>query len=169
MDVMNLAMRKSRPNRAKALQLGARRRIKRPVLSLSQLERRALRQAHLTTADLARQPAEEVAALTRIPFSRCTGLCASALFQTLSSVGPSIAADIVRLGYTSLDALAKANPAEMFAKFSRKVGRSVDPCVEDTFRCAVAQARNPALPKSAHNWWYWLPYRGTDVVDVPKR
>jgi Pathogenicity locus len=144
-------------------------RRKRPVLSLTTRERSALRRAHLTAGDLAREPPENLAQMTSLPLSRCKNLCASALFQTLSSVGPSIAADIVALGYTSLDGLAKADPAQMYLKFSRKVGRKVDPCVEDVFRCAVAQARDPSLPESARNWWYWLPYRGTNVVAPQNR
>lgn len=107
--------------------------------------------------------------MTGLGLSRCGDLCASATFQTLSSVGPSMAADIVGLGYHSLAELAKADPNDMYVKFSRKVGRSVDPCVEDVFRCAVAQAREPDLPEEARNWWYWLPFRGTEVVTPRKR
>ncbi|BAR98591.1 hypothetical protein BV133_998 [Blastochloris viridis] len=139
------------------------------VLPLTAAERAALRRARLVTADLAGMAAEEVAALAQLPLPRCRALCALAQFQRLDSVGPSIAADLVGLGLTSLDQLAKADPLRLYRELEQAVGRRVDPCVEDVFRCAVAQARDPALPEAARNWWYWMRYRGTAVVAPPAR
>jgi hypothetical protein len=34
-----------------------------------------------------------------------------------------------------------------------------DPCVEDTFVCAVAQARDPELSSEQRNWWFWSRLR----------
>jgi hypothetical protein len=34
-------------------------------------------------------------------------------------------------------------------------GARQDPCVLDTFRCAVAQAQDPLLRPEQRNWWWW--------------
>lgn len=138
-----------------------------PQLPLRPHERTALRRARIRLRDTAWTPPEQFAAETGIPLDRCRMLSALARFQSLGSVGPSLAADIWALGYRSFDDLAKADPAEMYMAFTARVGRPVDPCVEDVFRCAVAQVRDPDLPAEARNWWYWLPYRGTSVAAVP--
>lgn len=135
------------------------------MLPLTAGERTTLRKAGLRLGDISGLAAEELAMRTHWPIARSRALTASAIFQTLSSVGPSMADDLVSLGFHSIEALAKGNPTKMYADFNRKVGHRVDPCVEDVFRCAVAQARDPFLSVEARNWWYWLPYRGTSVVD----
>ena len=58
-------------------------------------------------------------------------------------------------------------PAVMFASECHHIigvedirtGQSQDICVLDTFRAAVAQARNPRLPAEQANWWYWSQRR----------
>ena len=80
--------------------------------------------------------------------------------QTLASVGPKMAVKIYELGYPSIQSLQTADPTEMYLTYCKKVGGYADPCVEDVFRCAVAQAINPQLVKQAKNWWYWTPQRG---------
>jgi len=38
-------------------------------------------------------------------------------------------------------------------------GARQDPCVLDTYRCAIEQARNPNLPEEQKDWWYWSRVR----------
>jgi hypothetical protein len=80
--------------------------------------------------------------------------------QTLGSVGPKMAVKIYELGYPTIQSLQKANPTKMYQDYSAKMGGYADPCVEDVFRCAVAQAIKSDLPQHAKDWWYWSEQRG---------
>lgn len=73
----------------------------------------------------------------------------------LISVGPAMLRDFELLGIGSVGQLARQEPRKMYQRLNRKTGRRQDPCVLDTFRAAVAQARNPRLPAEQCEWWYW--------------
>jgi hypothetical protein len=70
-------------------------------------------------------------------------------------VGPSIAADLRLLGVMSVAQLARRNPERLYHDLCALSGVRQDPCVLDVFRAAVAQARNPRLPRAQCQWWYW--------------
>lgn len=80
-------------------------------------------------------------------------------FDDLISVGPAMIRDFQMLGIRSVPALARANPLKMYQKLCKLTGRRQDPCVLDTFRAAVAQARDPRLPAEKCQWWYWSRVR----------
>lgn len=73
----------------------------------------------------------------------------------LRGVGPSIEKDLDRLGIRSVHALAAQDGAELYERLCDLTKTRQDPCVLDTFRCAVAQARNPKLPAEQRDWWWW--------------
>lgn len=75
--------------------------------------------------------------------------------EDLISIGPAMLRDFEMLGIRSVAALAKQEPIKMYERLSRKTGQRQDPCVLDTFRAAVAQARNPRLPVERCQWWWW--------------
>jgi len=77
----------------------------------------------------------------------------------LFSVGRAMLRDFDMLGIRSVAQLAKQDPARMYSKLERLTGQRQDPCVLDTFRAAVAQARNPRLPAEQCQWWYWSRVR----------
>ena len=79
----------------------------------------------------------------------------------LGSVGPAMLRDFERLGVRSVAQLARRNPEQLYEELCRRTGRSQDICVLDTFRAAVAQARNPRLPAERAQWWYWSRRRKT--------
>ncbi|OSM04113.1 helix-hairpin-helix domain-containing protein [Magnetofaba australis] len=134
-------------------------------LPLHDDERRALRGARVRLGDVADLGADALGQATGIAPARCAELTALARFQRLGSVGPSLAADLWRLGYADVENLCGENPAQMYTQFCELVGQRVDPCVEDVFRCAVAQAQNPELPEEQRQWWFWTPMRGQARVD----
>jgi hypothetical protein len=75
--------------------------------------------------------------------------------QRLPAIGPSMAADLRRLGVRSVKDLARRNPERLYARLCELKGARQDPCVLYTFRCAVYAART-RRPKSALlNWWAW--------------
>lgn len=67
--------------------------------------------------------------------------------------------DFELLRVTSVDDLATRDPDELYRELERMTKSRQDPCVLDTFRCAVAQARDPELPVEQRNWWYWSRVR----------
>jgi predicted RecB family nuclease len=79
--------------------------------------------------------------------------------RDLAGVGPSIEADLRSLGISSVRDLAETNGDELYRRLCESTGTRQDPCVLDTFRCAVAQARDPGLPSEQRNWWWWSRQR----------
>ncbi len=79
--------------------------------------------------------------------------------QDLVSVGPAIRRDLELLGIRTVGQLARNSPENLYRKLNRKTGTRQDPCVLDVFCAAVAQARNPNLPREQCLWWYWSRIR----------
>jgi nucleotidyltransferase/DNA polymerase involved in DNA repair len=79
--------------------------------------------------------------------------------RDLTGIGPAMMKDFELLGIRSVDQLARCDGRTLYIQLCRKTGVLQDPCVEDTLVCAVAQARNPALPSEQKQWWYWSGVR----------
>ena len=82
----------------------------------------------------------------------------------LSGIGKAMLGDFALLQIRSVDDLASADPDRLFTVLCKLTNSRQDPCVLDTFRCAVAQARNPRLPKEQCDWWYWSRQRKAGKV-----
>jgi hypothetical protein len=67
--------------------------------------------------------------------------------------------DFEVLGIRSVEQLAECDALELYDRLCAVTGERQDPCCEDVFRCAIAQARNPRLPAEKRNWWYWTKVR----------
>jgi hypothetical protein len=79
--------------------------------------------------------------------------------QDLVSVGPAIVRDFEIADIYSVAQLSRRNPEKLYEKLCEATGRSHDICILDVFRAAVAQARNPRLPRKKAQWWYWSRQR----------
>ncbi len=79
--------------------------------------------------------------------------------RRLRGVGPAILADLELLGVRSIEQLARQDGTKLYLKLCRKTGVRQDPCVLDALRCAVAQARDPNLPREQQDWWWWSRQR----------
>jgi hypothetical protein len=77
----------------------------------------------------------------------------------LVSIGKAMLRDFERLGIRSVQQLALCDPFELYQRISDMDGKRHDPCVLDTYRAAVAQARDPGLPDEQKKWWYWSRVR----------
>lgn len=75
--------------------------------------------------------------------------------RDLTSIGPAMVRDFKLLGVDSVADLARQNPESLYKNLCRVTKQQQDICVLDTFRAAVAQARNPGLPAEQCQWWYW--------------
>jgi hypothetical protein len=79
--------------------------------------------------------------------------------KDLAGIGPAMMKDFELLRIASVEQLAKCDAAQLYDDLCLATGTRQDPCVLDTFCCAVAQARNPDLPVEQRNWWYWSRVR----------
>ncbi len=75
--------------------------------------------------------------------------------KDLRGIGKAMLQDFEMLGVRSVADLARRNGDTLYRELERKTGQHQDPCVLDTFRCAVAQAKNPHLAAERCNWWWW--------------
>ncbi len=73
----------------------------------------------------------------------------------LDGIGPAMLADLRLLEVPDVAALARQEPQALYDRLGRLTGVRQDPCVLDTFSCAVAQARDPGLPAPQRRWWWW--------------
>lgn len=82
--------------------------------------------------------------------------------KDLDSVGKETLKDFKALGIDSVAELSKQDPEKLYIKLCKITGVTHDICVLDTLRCAVAQAKNPKLPKEQKNWWYYSRLRKSE-------
>jgi hypothetical protein len=79
--------------------------------------------------------------------------------RDLRGIGVSIEANLKQLGVRTVGELARHDGDSLYEALCELSRTRQDPCVLDTFRCAVAQARNPKLPVEQCNWWWWSRQR----------
>jgi hypothetical protein len=79
--------------------------------------------------------------------------------RDLRGIGPAMLEDFDLLGIKTVEQLSRSDGFELYQRLNKIRGVRQDPCVLDTFNCAVAQARNPNLPDEQKNWWYWSRLR----------
>jgi hypothetical protein len=77
----------------------------------------------------------------------------------LESVGPATLRDFATLGIRTVEQLARRDATALFDELCRARGRRLDPCCEDVFAAAIAQARDPELPPERRRWWFWTRVR----------
>jgi hypothetical protein len=87
----------------------------------------------------------------------------------LISVGPAMVRDFELLGVCSVAQLARRNPDRLYRELGRVAPQHLDICVLDTFRAAVAQARDRRLPAAQCQWWWWSAQRKVREVTTTKR
>jgi len=79
--------------------------------------------------------------------------------KDLRGIGKRMLEDFELLGVKSVPQLKAQDAQELYDRMCRLTGTRQDPCVLDTYRCAIAQARNPNLPEEQKDWWYWSRLR----------
>ncbi len=79
--------------------------------------------------------------------------------RDLRGIGRSMLEDFRLLGIENVRQLKTCDAQSLYDQMSALSGQRQDPCVLDTFRCAIEQARNPNLPEEQRDWWYWSRLR----------
>jgi hypothetical protein len=75
--------------------------------------------------------------------------------RSLMNVGPAIERDLIGLGIHSIPELAAAEASELFRRLEQQCGTGVDPCVYDTFRAIIHEARTGEKTP----WFAWTAER----------
>lgn len=121
-----------------------------PKLDLTDSERALLRKCKIKTSEIKHISLQELSSALDVSIHRAKELKAQAEFQSIPSIGPRFAGDLIRLGYYSLTDLIGKNGAQLFEDLERLDGPGIDPCVEDQFRLVVYAASHG---KSDRQWW----------------
>jgi len=79
--------------------------------------------------------------------------------RDLISVGPATLEDFKLIGIESVEQLRDCSPESLYEELCNKSRVEHDICCLDVFKAAVAQAKDPKLPKEKCNWWYWSKIR----------
>jgi hypothetical protein len=74
--------------------------------------------------------------------------------------------DFDKLGVRSVAQLKSCEADDLYLRMCELTGARQDPCVHDTYRCAIEQARNPNLPEEQKDWWYWSRIRKSSRSDI---
>ncbi|HWZ02457.1 MAG TPA: helix-hairpin-helix domain-containing protein [Mucilaginibacter sp.] len=119
-------------------------------LNLTASEKQYLKQKGVQINRLAEYATDEISALLNTGKQRANELFALITFQSIPSVGPKFAYDLISLGYYSIDDLLDKDGPTLFDELERKQGFWTDPCVEDQFRLVVHYAKHRGSNK---NWW----------------
>ena len=77
----------------------------------------------------------------------------------LVSVGPATLSDFKILGIKTVAQLKHQDASQLYSRLCEMTDKIHDPCCLDVFSAAIAQAKDPALPKNQCNWWYWSKIR----------
>lgn len=91
--------------------------------------------------------------------SDATGAGDTRRLRDLRGIGPRMLDDFQKLGIGSVRQLRGCKAQDLYDAMCELSGQRQDPCVLDTFRCAIEQARNPGLPAEQREWWYWSRLR----------
>lgn len=86
--------------------------------------------------------------------------------RRIPGIGPSLAADLRRLGFHRVSDLRQADPEAMYQRLCRLTGVRQDPCVLYAFRCAVYFASRSRHQPDLLKWWNW---KGRTVALPPAR
>jgi hypothetical protein len=75
--------------------------------------------------------------------------------EQLPNIGPSLAADLRRLGIRHPDELRSRDPFQLYQALCQATGKRQDPCVLDTFMAATDFMRGAAPAP----WWHYTAQR----------
>lgn len=75
--------------------------------------------------------------------------------QSLPAIGPSLARDLMELGFRTPADLHGQDPEVMYADLCKLRGQHIDRCVLYAFRCAVHAVVSDNDDPELRKWWNW--------------
>lgn len=89
--------------------------------------------------------------------------------QRIPGVGPSIAQDLVELGFNRVADLRGRNPEKLYERSNQIRGQRQDRCLLYVFRCAVYFASETKPDRERLKWWNWSDAKMTGVKPKLRR
>lgn len=123
---------------------------KSPKLELDDQERTELRRNKIRLSDIHLKSVNDLCENLGVSEVRAKELKALSEFQSVPSIGPAFAKDLILLGYYELDELKAKDGASLFDKLEELYLERIDPCVEDQCRFIVHYANHQDCDKQ---WW----------------
>ncbi|CAN7671667.1 Pathogenicity locus [Paenibacillus sp. LjRoot153] len=123
---------------------------KTPKLELDVQERKELRKNKILLSDIHNISVNDLCVTLKVSELRAKELKALSEFQSVPSIGPAFAKDLIKLGYYELNELKAKDGARLFDKLEELYMERIDPCVEDQFRFIVFFANHHGCDKK---WW----------------
>lgn len=74
-------------------------------------------------------------------------------------MGKATVKSLAAIGITEVEHLRGQEARRLRRRLEAVTGRRVDPCLQDVFHAAIAQAENPELPPEKCRWYYWSKIR----------
>ena len=81
-------------------------------------------------------------------------------FLELPNIGPATAADLQRLGVTSIGKLKKCDPHELYDRLAKMDGKAHDICVLDVFHAIIHNAKTG----DSKMWWEFSQMRKSQTA-----
>ena len=75
--------------------------------------------------------------------------------ESIPGVGPSIAADLRRIGISKVADLKNADAEDLYRRSNARAGVVQDRCLLYVFRCATYYASRPVHEPEKLKWWNW--------------
>ncbi len=75
--------------------------------------------------------------------------------ESIPGIGPSLAADLRKLGIERVGDLRSRNSEKLYTDLGALKGVRQDPCVLYAFRCAVYYSGNENPDPELLKWWNW--------------
>jgi hypothetical protein len=119
-------------------------------LNLTTGEKQQLRTQRIRISELLNFSGDELEVVLKATPERAREIVATAVFQSIPSIGIRFAQDLIFLGFYEIEALEGKDPAQLTDEYEFKKGYRTDPCVEDQFRLAVFYANTNDNTKK---WW----------------
>ena len=119
-------------------------------LNLSETEKQQLKQSGLKISRLNEFAPDEISVLLDCSQQRAMEIAGLIAFQSIPSVGPKFAHDLISIGYYNIADLSGKQGHVLFDELERTQGFWTDPCVEDQFWLVVHYADNGCSDKK---WW----------------
>ncbi|MCQ6957324.1 helix-hairpin-helix domain-containing protein [Mucilaginibacter aquariorum] len=117
---------------------------------LSTAEKQKLKEQKVSQKMLGDYAPDEIAAMLGASPQRAKELAALAEFQSIPSLGPGFAKELIAQGYYSLEQLKGKSAVELFDAYEKHCGCWADPCVEDSYRLLVHYIGHRDESK---RWW----------------
>ncbi len=125
-------------------------------LHLTDAEKQCLRKQKISMAQLPDYASDEIAAILKASLDRAREIHALIEFQSIPSLGPGFARELIDQGYYSLEQLKGRKAVELFEAYERHCNAWADPCVEDSYRLLVHFIEHHDYSK---RWWHFTAER----------